>query len=301
MKTLISISGLLLSYVSFLVISSGYVYGIDKGIYGEDNRNDLCTSTNTKFKVWAQSTAAQILKDRVVSRSNGSYLIDSKSFADLMMENEVNLCSEERFREQPAAANCSGFLVGEDRLVTAGHCVTNMNDCEKMLWVFDYKVKSGSTVSDQITVSSSNVYSCKEIISQEMEMGRGKDFALIRLDRKVKDRKPLSYRRNGTISVGEQVVVIGHPSGLPTKITDGAFVRDSADPIYFVANSDTYGGNSGSVVMNVKTGLVEGILVRGDQDFEMNFEKNCYMSKRCAENDCRGEDITKITVINELL
>lgn len=36
------------------------------------------------------------------------------------------------------------------------------------------------------------------------------------------------------------------PAGLPTKIAGGATMRDASPNGYYVANLDTYGGNSGS-------------------------------------------------------
>ncbi|MBF0300176.1 MAG: trypsin-like peptidase domain-containing protein [Oligoflexia bacterium] len=275
--------------------------GINKVIYGIDNRTDVYASTNAKFKLWAQSTAAQISREKMVSGNAGTYLIKTGSLKEEMAANGMNFCSSERFISQPAAANCSGFLVGPDLLVTAGHCVQNLNECKQMLWVFDYKVKDAAHVNDKISVPTSSVYSCKELIGQALNNGDEEDFAFIRLDRAVTGRNPLSFRKSGTIGVNEQVVVIGHPSGLPTKITNGAFVRRSDHPAFFVANSDTYGGNSGSAVFNVRTGEVEGILVRGDQDFEYSSTDGCYVSKKCGEDECRGEDITKITVIKELM
>ncbi|WP_420540401.1 S46 family peptidase (plasmid) [Paenibacillus polymyxa] len=44
----------------------------------------------------------------------------------------------------------------------------------------------------------------------------------------------------------------------------GAAVRDNPPNAFFVANLDTYGGNSGSPVFNSDTHEVEGILVRGE-------------------------------------
>ena len=59
-----------------------------------------------------------------------------------------------------------------------------------------------------------------------------------------------------------------------------------------MANLDTYGGNSGSAVFNAKTGLVEGILVRGEQDYVQ--KGDCRVSNVCPADGCRGEDVTKI-------
>jgi V8-like Glu-specific endopeptidase len=124
------------------------------------------------------------------------------------------------------------------------------------------------------------------------------DYAVIQLDRKVTDRRPLSFRKSGKVSIGESVVVIGHPSGLPTKIADGAKVRSHSGK-YFVANLDTYGGNSGSAVFNHNTGEVEGILVRGENDY-IQSSRGCMVSNKCPVDGCRGEDVTYITNIKAL-
>jgi hypothetical protein len=58
-----------------------------------------------------------------------------------------------------------------------------------------------------------------------------------------------------------------------------------------VANLDTYGGNSGSPVFNATNHQVEGILVRGENDFVTN--GSCYVSLVCPTTGCRGEDVTR--------
>ena len=68
---------------------------------------------------------------------------------------------------------------------------------------------------------------------------------------------------------------------------------------YFVANLDTYGGNSGSAVFNTDTGLVEGILVRGENDFV--YSNGCRVSNVCPAPGCRGEDVTKISELANLI
>jgi V8-like Glu-specific endopeptidase len=89
-------------------------------------------------------------------------------------------------------------------------------------------------------------------------------------------------------------VVIGHPTGLPTKVSAGANVR-SVNDVYFVANLDTFGGNSGSAVFNAETGEIEGILVRGERDYRYNSARGCYVPNTCVNLGCRGEDSTLIT------
>ena len=63
----------------------------------------------------------------------------------------------------------------------------------------------------------------------------------------------------------------------------------SKNSLFFTTNSDTYGGNSGSPVVRTGTNKVIGILVRGDNDFVPLRGRNCNVSKKCLENECRGE------------
>ena len=58
------------------------------------------------------------------------------------------------------------------------------------------------------------------------------------------------------------------------------------------------GGNSGSPVFDRNTGLIEGILVRGEIDYERDDGESCYSLKQVANNKGRGEDVTRITGID---
>jgi V8-like Glu-specific endopeptidase len=260
-------------------------------IYGEDNRVDVYDSKNSAFVELSKSTAGMIANENI-KKSKDGFDIQAKTLK------ERGVCESERFSTQMFAANCSGFLVGEDLLVTAGHCITSMDSCEKYKWVFDYKMDSAT--QDRISVEESSVYTCKKIISRELNQVSQNDYALVQLDRKVTDRRPLTFRKTGKVAKGDSLVVIGHPTGLPTKIADGAKVR-SLSKIFFVANLDTYGGNSGSAVINTATSEVEGILVRGDTDYVKDSKKGCMVSNLCKEDSCRGEDVTYITNIKELV
>lgn len=266
---------------------SGYV---EKVIYGDDNRQDVYQSTNPLYKSLSASTAAMISKSTITSSGDKVSINGGTLMGD-------GICADERFSKQMTAANCSGFLVAPDLLVTAGHCVQTMNDCQSYAWVFDYSNINSENTS--WSIDSKNVYSCAEIISRTLDDSTDNDYALIRLDRKT-DRTPLKFRKNGKVENKAGLVVIGHPSGLPTKIADGAFIRSNKNKYFFQANLDTYGGNSGSAVLDSTTGEVEGILVRGERDYVLDSVQNCYKSKVCKMEDCRGEDVTRITNIEAL-
>jgi V8-like Glu-specific endopeptidase len=102
------------------------------------------------------------------------------------------------------------------------------------------------------------------------------------------------------VQVGDELYIVGHPAGLPTKIAGGAVVR-SVKSTFFKANLDSYGGNSGSAVFNAQTNEIVGILVRGDQDFKYDQANSCTRSNICENDGCRGEDVTNITYINDAL
>ncbi len=93
--------------------------------------------------------------------------------------------------------------------------------------------------------------------------------------------------------------MIGHPVGLPTKFAGEAVVRSNQQSAFFVANLDTYGGNSGSPVFNSDTHEVEGILVRGETDFVP--QGGCNVSLVCPTSGCRGEDCTRTTEFSNLV
>ncbi len=263
-----------------------------KVIYGNDNRVDVIDSTNSMYVELSRSTAAMISKARVSAERNGEIKINGSTLESR------GICSTERFAQQPTAASCSGFLVGDNLLVTAGHCIKSNSDCKRNKWVFDYKMEQAGQKS--ISVAASSVYNCKRVVNTVLD-GFGKnDFALIELERNVKDRRVLDYRRKGKISKNQKLVVIGHPSGLPTKIADDAYVK-SLHKNYFSANLDTYGGNSGSAVFNADTGMVEGILVRGATDYVYDSQKGCRVSNVLGHGSGSGEDVTYITNIPELM
>ncbi|MBF0300175.1 MAG: trypsin-like peptidase domain-containing protein [Oligoflexia bacterium] len=279
------------------------IYSDSKVIYGVDNRVEFSAS-NPIYKEWAKSTAAMIPKERLIpSKDFGLNFTISPSEDDMTKM----FCEGESFKDQVTAANCSGFLVAPDIIITAGHCYADKETaCSKFQWVFGYSDENASLKEkgEKIySIKSKDIYSCKEVINQRLDEPTSTtmiDFSVIRLDRPVVDRTPLKFRKEGKIADNAEVIVIGHPTGLPLKIADSAKLRKNDHDNFFVANLDTFAGNSGSAVLDAKTGVVEGILVRGDIDYDLDFEKYCYKVRVCESDACRGEDSTRITVVPEL-
>jgi hypothetical protein len=264
--------------------------GINKVIYGEDNRHDLYEVTNPLYRKLADSTVVLVEDSAVIQNSSGQVQIKAKSFRELM-----NVCSTERFADQPSGGFCSGTLIAPNLMLTAGHCITDASSCASTKFVFGYDVNVKGKYPT--SVAERDVVGCKQIVYRQ-QVGSGADFGIILLDRAITHHAPAKLakgRLQNEITKGTALVMIGHPAGLPTKVEDGAKVRDGTRPGFFVANTDSYGGNSGSGVFNRTTGELEGVLVRGEQDYV--YHGSCIISNVCAEDGCRGEDITKVSSV----
>lgn len=287
MKKLIILSLLAMSQVS------GAATG-DKIIYGVDNRKDVYQVKNKALLEVASATAAMVPHWKAELYQKGT--MASSLMKMLSLQGSMNVCAGERFASQPAIANCSGFLVNETTLVTAGHCINETSGCEEYAWVFDYNLSSSAM--EQPLLKSNNVYSCARVVRSIHDPVTQMDYAVVELDRPVVDRKPLKFRRSGRIAMETPLVVIGHPSGLPTKIADGARVMEYKNNVFFRTNLDTYGGNSGSAVFNAKTLEVEGILVRGARDYVETLD-GCNVSN-VVPVDAATEAVTVITNVKEI-
>lgn len=272
-----------------------------KIIYGEDNRIESYEASK-RDQVLASATAGMIETKKIIDLGT-RILLPPKS-----IQSSMGLCEDERFKDQPTSMICSGFLIAPNIMVTAGHCIGNQARCENVKFVFDYKINPKTKRANMI-VSKDNVYSCKKLIDAKLthdkKTGNQRDYALIELDRNVEGVTPLKYRTQGMIKNNQSIMVIGHPSGLPQKVTgDARIFENNSKMSFFKTNLDTYGGNSGSATFDEATGLVEGILVRGAKDYIKNPSMKCISSNREVENISRrmdlGESVTRITDIPAL-
>lgn len=262
----------------------------ERVIYGTDDRQELFRVTEAAVKRNADSVVSLWQETSVRNNGNGTSTLLTRPFRE-----QRNLCSGERFADQPVGAFCSGFLVAPDMIATAGHCVDE-SDFNRTLYIFGYRMASDTSAVTRLP--NTEIYRGRQLVGRVLTSG-GADWALVRLDRPVTNHTVVRLRRSGTITHGQAVYVIGHPSGLPIKYAPGAQVRSNIHNAFFTANLDTYGGNSGSPVFNSNTHEVEGILVRGETDFVPN--GTCFVSKVCPTTGCGGEDVTRVTQFSGLV
>lgn len=290
MKNMTRLTLLALMLINVQAYAQSPIIVVPKVIYGTDDRMDIFESHDNLMKELSLSTAAQIYNSDI-SETDGIFSINEETLA------QNGICKSERFSDQQATANCTGFLIAPDVLVTAGHCVFSEDDCNKHKWVFDYANKV--EVTKGFTFSADQVFTCTKLIERQKEASTGLDYAIVKLDRKVSGRSPLKFRKEGKVSDDAVLTVIGHPSGVPTKISPVGDMRDNTQELFFVMSSDTFSGNSGSPVIDSISGLVEGILVRGDTDYTRS-EEGCSIPVINDQNGGRGEDAVRTTSIKSL-
>lgn len=264
-----------------------------KVIYGNDDRIDMYQESDPDILAWAASTCALVSASNLTDNGDGTFTLRTSNFTYLGR----TPCEGEPFATQPTAPFCSGFLAGENIIATAGHCV-NSGNLPNVRFVFGFVMTDASNAVTLL--NADQVYRGSAVLGYQNSGDF--DYSVVQLDRVVTapGACPLPIRREGTVPLGTNIGVIGHPSGLPMKIAFGAqtVVKANSNTGYFIANLDTYGGNSGSPVLNATTGVVEGVLVRGERDY--NIVGSCFESNRIS-NDSGGEDISKSTTFDEFI
>lgn len=255
-----------------------------KVIYGADDRRDVYQEQDPLRLRLAAATCGLVYADELHDLGDGTCQILTAPY----MVSGLPPCDGERFATQPTGPYCTGFLVGDDLVATAGHCF-DAGDIGDVRFVFGFQMLD---VQTPVRVfSADRVFTGLKLLGWVHE-NTGADYAIIRLDRPVRlaGVAPLVIRRSDVPAVGTPLGVIGHPHGLPLKLAFGDMtqvtaVRDS----FLVANLDTYGGNSGSPVFNAADGTVEGILVRGRADYVAS--NGCFRSNQLADSP-GAEDVT---------
>jgi hypothetical protein len=285
MKNIATSAFILSVLFSFVAHADGFK---PKVVYGTDDRVDLFHVTNPVYLKAANSVGALMATAKLTSVDvNGMVQIYELEYGPMN-----HLCTDERFYVQPAAANCSGFLVGPDLIATAGHCMETQDYCTKYSWVFDFQVSSDNQT--QVNVPETSIYTCKEIVAHVEDTANETDFALVRLDRPVTGHQPIPLRKDLGTTYGTKVVLAGYPSGLPLKLSEGS-VTDFDTHRYWT-NVDSFVLNSGSLIFNAQTGEAEGILDGGAHDYTFDAVNSCFRS--FVLDPAGGEEIvTRIQAI----
>ncbi len=289
-----------------------------KVIYGKDDRRDLFQIGSNEIlgkrplKDYASQIALIIYqKQNILNQS--FELLENISQEEFKIKTEKmgaswQLCQDENFFEQPIPVSspsitetpgmCTGFLIDKTHLVTAGHCLLeeDANLCSNMSFVFNYSLSHPE--KDPSVIAKDDVYFCKSVLSSHYNLDEH-DFAVLELDRPVKQEAFLNFRRLGKISSRNQpLTIMGHPMGLPLKTVTNGELTLNDQKLFFSTNLDAMPVNSGSPVFN-REGEVEGILIASYtvEPLIADSEKNC---KRIAKLNSQTLKAEKVFRANKI-
>jgi len=273
-------------------------------VYGADDRTDVYAHPNAALRTLAQRSIVALMRDTVVDATDPARVV----FRSETLSTAQELCPGQRFAENPTAAHCSGTLIADDLVLTAGHCFDapggapgpdGPSTCDNTRFVFGYHYEAEGRLA---TVSTADVFSCARVLVRVEETrpdGRQLDYAVVRLDRSAVPRfAPARITpTQGPSRVAQSVTVIGSGSGIPAKIDAGGRVTTLHTPgrDFFEVNTDTFQGNSGSGVFDTERQNMIGILVRGATDYVRM--DGCNVVNVCGETPspdnaaCAGESV----------
>jgi hypothetical protein len=267
-------------------------------VYGIDERFESCPGCALTEEVddvalseLGASVAVLVRPAAIFSLEAGAYAWNAFTLEQRLAQlYDLPLCAEERFAQQLAPGFCTGFLLDEQHLITARHCIPNAELCADTRVVFDFQVNANGQL---IQPGADNLFWCAGIETESAE----NDYVIISLTQPTgRPGLPLDTAASGAV-VGP-LAIIGHPDGLPRKVAIGASILadDPAEP-YFVTDLDAFAGNSGSPVVDLSSYQVVGMLMGGAADYERTAQ-GCLATHVCdpALGECSGEAVLRTSV-----
>jgi V8-like Glu-specific endopeptidase len=256
---------------------------------------------------FARASAALVINTNTNLYQDGSLMFTSSVQT---IGQRFGLCEDERFVEQPMLARCSATLVAPDLVLTAGHCVglghEQLRDttamCRRLNVIFDlgYLQDYDDPLEPLSRVLPENAYECERVEAwgyPEDRSAPSDDWALIRLDRAVEGRTPMRLADTSPAS-GSSLTIIGHPLGLPQKVSRGDVLTQT--PRLFAHDADTLTGSSGSGTFDLEAGALVGVHVSGttQRDLVMDTSRGCTTVSSCrADAGCAEANSATSTAV----
>lgn len=290
------------------IIVSFFTIAASAAVFGRDDRRAADPASPQ-----ARATAVAVLVANRTVKDDGTVELSTDPASGF-------LCADQKFAsERSLSYACTAFLIAPDLLVSAGHCLVNTGEirdredgyCEAYEWLFDYHGRTEGIPTERL-------YRCRKIVYAVNEQHPPyRDFGIVRLDRAVTDRSPVTLASSPT-KAGDEVTMLGFPLGLPMKIADRARVlKDDPSQNAIVTNLDAFEGNSGSPVFNSRNEVV-GILVRGTPQNSLIERGRCSVYNRCDDEGSKctradanttilpgfqrtGSDVQRIAPIRDIL
>jgi V8-like Glu-specific endopeptidase len=165
------------------------------------------------------------------------------------------------------SALCSGFLNGDDKVVTNNHCLSTLEEC-KDTYISIYNGESYENVK------------CKSIIATKADPGalsqKGVDYTIMEIDRKVAIKTFSISKYPAYVGDSLTAWVIDHKSLTTARITELDCTYRSKSNSMLVGNCPVIHGNSGSPMVNSSSeivGVIWGSTVDQDVDERMELSE----------------------------
>lgn len=234
-----------------------------KSIGKRENINMISDSRiSEKARQIVSGVGGLIKNDRLIAIEEGKYEYEIKGRC-------LDLADGEEFRDEPSGCFGSIFLISSKYMLTAGHNLKgrmsiDQKTVEGVSVVFGFVKESND--QKKYTIPEENVYKIKKVVKIETS-SNGLDYALIKLNKRVINGiKPLEIDFED-VKVGDKIYVIGQSEGLPMKCSYDAEIKKNRNENRFDVDTQTFGGNSGSPVIDEETNKVNGIFVKGFNDY----------------------------------
>lgn len=281
-------------------------------IFGTDDRLERFQLKDTSTLSYSKSTAALMLTSQLtpLKDQNGTYSgyrIDMKKPGNGPVP-DSSPCPRAFVGQPQITAYCSSTLIGEDLLLTAGHCLNRGEDiilpneiCKDTVAVFDYAYSSKEGRAP-LRFPKKNVYHCKKV---ELYYDSTKlDIAVIRLDRKVEGREVMKLKNPASLKMqnGQTLYNSGYPKGMPNKtVLTASFLNYHNGQNTARFYTDVMGGSSGSSVIDPITREIVGVLVSSDcADTMWDAQKQCFYEP-VFNGQCNGVEMTLLERTSHLI
>lgn len=276
--------------------------------YGADNRAEPYSDSVSNWQRRLGASVAIVVDVGQIEQTQLTLKLKTVPLGKLVEQlKDDPVCSGVRFSDQPVpelvqgrATPCTGFLIDDQTLLTAKHCIETSAECSSSRIVFDYQMRSDDSLRE---LTSSQAFNCSGV-----EPSPTLDYALVHLDRST-GRQGLSLSEFPP-ETDTPVFLVGHPAGLPKKFALYGNIHE-VDATSFTSNLDAYAGNSGSPVISGNGGNVIGLQVRGPRagDWYVAVDEDgasCFRPRRCRDTPdpwgaCAAVEAVRVDAINREL
>ncbi|MDB4960578.1 MAG: hypothetical protein JWP01_577 [Myxococcales bacterium] len=162
------------------------------------------------------------------------------------LSEKFKTCPNVRYSWQDVVGHCSAIAVAPDLVLTAKHCLALPSPTkiapDKYFVVFGYRYARGESLAKQ--VAPGQWHRITDVVDVATPQS-GSDWILVRVAPRIQDTN-LGALVMGPEAVTAEVYSLGHPLGLPLKVTAGR-VR-LVNKASILTSLDTYPGASGAPV-----------------------------------------------------